>query len=343
LKSEKNTYKVGIIGYGYWGPNLARNIFDHNYFSLFAIADKDVSKRKKAKKQYPNINIFNDAFSLIDSEEIEAVVIATSVNQHYKIAKTALEKGKHVLLEKPACASYNQLLELKNIALENKVVLMVDYTFLYNGAVLKLKNIISSNDFGKLNYIDSTRINLGIFQTDINVLWDLASHDVAIVNYFIEENPSSVIATGISHTKNGIENIAYMDLKYENKNLIVHINCSWSSPVKIRQMLIGGDKKMVIYNDIEPTDKIKVYDCDFNIENDDVRKEVLVDYRLGDISIPKFETKEALAFLTEDFYEAIKTGNLPKSSIDFALKVSKIIEAAQKSLKNNSINVDIEW
>jgi hypothetical protein len=152
-----------------------------------------------------------------------------------------------------------------------------------------------------------------------------------------------VIATGISHTKNGIENIAYMDLKYDETNLMVHINCSWSSPVKIRQMLIGGDKKMLIYNDIEPTDKIKVYDCDFNIEDDETRKEVLVDYRLGDISIPKFETKEALAYLTEDFYTAINSRVKPKSSIDFALNVSKIIEAAQESLKNNSIKIDIEW
>jgi predicted dehydrogenase len=168
LKSETKTYRVGIVGYGYWGPNLARNIFEHGSFKLHSIADKDPKKQEKAKKQYPNIEIYSDAFDLINSNDVDVVVVATSVSQHYPVAKAALVNGKHVMLEKPACASYKDLLELKSIADKNHLVLMVDYTFLYNGAVFKFKNIIDSNDFGHLNYIDSTRINLGIFQTDIN-------------------------------------------------------------------------------------------------------------------------------------------------------------------------------
>ena len=332
-------YNVGIVGYGYWGPNLARNFYNHPHFNLFAIADIDVKKRKLAKKQYPNVNIYDHSNSLIALEEIQVVVVTTVVSQHFEVAKLALENGKHVLLEKPACASYDKLNELKKIAERNGLTLMIDYTFLYNGAVSKLKDIVKKENFGKLNYIDSTRINLGIFQTDINVIWDLASHDIAIINYLVEESPSSVLATGISHTNNNIENIAFLTLKYKKANLIVHINCSWSSPVKIRQMLIGGDKKMVVYNDIEPTDKLKVYDCDFNIDNDDERKEILVDYRMGDVNIPKFNTKEALSSLVEEFYEAIHDKKTPKSSIDFSLEVSKVLEAAQKSIKNNSTEV----
>jgi predicted dehydrogenase len=328
--------RVGIIGFGYWGPNLARNVYAHPNMILNAIADKRPEKREAAIKAYHGVELYEEAKSVISSKEIDVVVIATSVDQHCNLAKAALLEGKHVLVEKPAGASYNHLLELHNLALSKKLVLMVDYTFLYNGAVKKLFEIVNQDAFGKINYIDSTRINLGIFQNDVNVIWDLASHDIAIVNYLTGKSPVSVKADGISHTKNGIENIAYITLKYQD-DLIVHLNCSWTSPVKIRQMLIGGDKKMLMYNDIEPTDKIKIYDCNFNFNSNKNREKLLVDYRLGDITIPKFDTKEPLASLIDDLYESVTLNKTPLSSSHKALYVSKILEAAQESIKSGGV------
>lgn len=328
-------YNVGLIGFGYWGPNLARNIYNHPKLDLHTLADKRAEKRNTAKKQYPTINVVENASSIFSDENIKIVVIATSVNQHYTLAKKALENNKHVLVEKPAGASYEKLMELHKLAKSKNLILMVDYTFLYNGAVRKLAEIIKQEDFGNINYIDSTRINLGIFQNDVNVIWDLASHDIAIVNFLTGEMPEKISASGICHTNNGVENIAYLTLHYANRKMIVHLNCSWTSPVKIRQMLIGGDKKMIVYNDIEPTDKIKVYDCRFNFEDHQKREQVLVDYRLGDISIPKFDTTEPLAMMIEDLYCSIKNKTEPISSSEVALKVSKVIEDAQKKLKKN--------
>lgn len=332
---------VGLIGYGYWGPNLARNVFNHPYLNLLAIADLKSDKQEIAQNQYPNSIIYTNSEQLLNNSQIDIVIIATSVKYHFNLAKLALENNKHVLLEKPACASHSELKELSDLAKINNLVLMVDYTFLYNGAIKKIKDLVVSEDFGKINYIDGTRINLGIFQNDVNVLWDLASHDIAITNHLIGELPSTVKANGICHTKNGIENIAYLTLGYSRKNIIVHFNCSWTSPVKIRQMLIGGDKKMIIYNDIEPTDKIKVYECNFNFEGFNDKKDVLIDYRLGDISIPKFDTKEPLVLLIDDLYNSLINKVSPISSCEVALNVSKVLEAAQESMKKNGIEVRV--
>lgn len=327
------TYKVGLIGFGYWGPNLARNINNHPNLDLCAIAESKSEKRELATRNYPGATLYPDGSELINDSLINIVVIATSVNRHYDIAKAALLSGKHVLIEKPGGTSYSQLLELHQLAISNSLIFIVDYTFLYNGAVRKLHQIVNHESFGRLLYIDSTRINLGIFQKDVNVIWDLASHDIAIINFLTGKMPVSVKANGISHTNNGIENIAYITLQYED-NLIVHLNCSWTSPVKIRQMLIGGDKKMIVYNDIEPTDKIKVYDCNFNFNHSEEREKFLVDYRMGDITIPKFDTSEPLACLIDDLYQSVSAKKAPLSNSIIALKVSHILESAQLSVKN---------
>lgn len=332
--------QVGLIGFGYWGPNLARNIHAHEHLNLHTIAEQRKDEYSQIQLLYPHVKIVEDGYSLLIDESIEVVVIATPVHRHIDLARIALEHNKHVLIEKPAGTSFKKLEELKKLAQEKGKVLMVDYTFLYHGAVHKLKELVDAEAFGKLNYIDGMRINLGIFQSDVNVIWDLASHDVAIVNYLVGETPISVRANGVSHTSNGIENIAYLHLNYEDKELIVHLNCSWTSPVKIRKMLCGGDRQMIIYDDVEPTDKIKVYDCD--IAQFRAREEVLIDYRTGDITIPKFNTKEALSLLMNDLYFAISKKQQPVSSIEVALNVTKVLEAAQYSIKNGGVEVKVK-
>jgi predicted dehydrogenase len=217
---------------------------------------------------------------------------------------------------------------------------MVDHTFLYTGAVQKMKKMIEADEIGNIKYFDSTRINLGLFQPDVNVLWDLAPHDISILNYLINEKPYSVQATGISHTNNGIENIAFLTINYQT-DFIAHFNCSWTSPVKIRLMLIGGDKKMVVFNDLEPTEKIKIYDTGYKHETDEEKNKILVDYRAGDIFIPKVENKEALAGMAADFVSAIINNTIPISNFQSGLEVIKILDASQKSIKNNGKEVII--
>ena len=336
------SYNVALIGFGYWGPNLARNIVAHPFLNLKFIAEKSLTRRELAKRTYANVCFKESHFEIIEHAAFDIVVVATPVEFHFEIAKWALELGKHVLLEKPGCCSVEELSFLGKLAKQKGVILMIDYTFLFNGAVRKINQIINNDDFGKINYIDSTRINLGIFQSDVNVLWDLASHDLAIIYYLTNKLPKSIKADGISHTKNGIENIAFLVLKYVDESFIVHLNCSWTSPVKIRQTLIGGDKKMLIYNDIEPTDKIKVYDCNLNFNELD-QKEILVDYRIGDLNVPKFDTKESLATLMEEFYESILKKTSPLSSTEFALKIACMLETAQQSIINNGVELEVKY
>ena len=230
--------------------------------------------------------------------------------------------------------SKDKALQLIDIAIKKNKILMVDHTFLYTGAVRKIKELITSGEIGKINYFDSMRINLGLFQKDINVLWDLAPHDISILNYLIAETPKSIVATGISHTENGIENTAYLIMHF-NSSLIVHINVSWVSPVKIRQILIGGTKKMIVYNDLESTEKVRVYDTGYNIISREDENKILVDYRIGDIYIPKVDTTEALIGVTSDFINSIIKGNEPTSNWKIGLEVVSILESAEKSIKNN--------
>jgi predicted dehydrogenase len=218
---------------------------------------------------------------------------------------------------------------------------MVDHTFLYTGAVNKMKNLILDGEIGKLQYFDSTRINLGLFQSDVNVLWDLAPHDISILKHLISEKPVSVNATGISHTQNGIENIAYMTINYQS-NFVAHFNCSWTSPVKVRSTLIGGDKKMLVYNDLEPSEKIRVYDTGFICKTDEEKNRILVDYRVGDIYIPKLETKEALLGVANDFVDSIDQNKEPIASSTLGLEVVQILESAQKSIKLNGKEITLK-
>ncbi len=331
---------VGIIGYGYWGPNLVRNFFGQKDCVIKSVADARPNRLELLAKAYPSVQGVLNADDILNDPAIDAVVIATPVFTHFPLAQKALQNGKHVLLEKPMASSVQECNILIGLATQKNLLLMVDHTFLYTGAVEKIKELIDTNALGNVKYLDSTRINLGLFQPDINVLWDLAPHDLSILRYLHDETPYSVNATGISHTHNGIENIAFMTINYQS-GFIAHLNCSWSSPVKVRMMLIGGDQKMIIYNDVEPTEKIKVYDTGYELKSDEDKNKILVDYRVGDIYVPKVNNKEALAQVASDFIGGILEKRTPRSSHHIGLDIVKMLEASEQSIKNKGAEVKI--
>lgn len=330
--------KIGLIGYGYWGPNLLRNFMRQKDCTVTYVADSRAQRLQLINELYPSVKTTLSVDELLTSTDVDAVIIATPVFTHFTLAKKAMENDKHVLIEKPMTGSVKEAESLINEAVKRKLTLMVDHTYLYTSAVQRMKDLIDDNTVGKLQYFDSTRINLGLFQPDINVLWDLAPHDISILNYLVKEKPVSVNATGISHTHNAIENIAYMTVNYQS-DFIAHFNCSWTSPVKVRQTLIAGDKKMLLFNDLEATEKVKIYDTGFSHQTDEEKEEILVDYRTGDIYIPKLSEQEALFSVAKDFVESITSNRTPVSSAQVGLEVVQILEAAQKSIKNNGKEV----
>jgi predicted dehydrogenase len=332
--------KIGLIGYGYWGPNLVRNFAQTPNCKIVKIADANIERLGVVKKLYPEIELTTNSQDLIRCNEIDAIIIATPVFTHYNIAKSALQNNKHVLIEKPMTSDVESSIELINIAKSKNLTLMIDHTFLYTDSVNKIKQIINEGELGDLKYFDSTRINLGLFQPDVNVLWDLAPHDISILLFLKNEFPISVNATGISHTGNDIENIAYLTINYQS-NFIAHINCSWTSPTKVRSTLIGGSKKMIMYNDLEPSEKIRIYDTSYQFKNSEDKNRILVDYRIGDISLPKISNTEALLGVANDFIESISNNKDPISNSEIGLSVVKILEAAQKSIKSKGKEIKL--
>jgi len=331
---------IGVIGYGYWGPNLVRNFMNCPLSKVLAVSDSREERRNAVKAVYPTVNTFTSAQELLGDASIDAVVIATPVFSHFELAMAALKAGKHVLLEKPFTSNLKEATDLIAFAKEVNKVIMVDHTFLYSGAILKIKDLLKEGVLGRPRYFDSTRINLGLFQPDVNVLWDLAPHDISMLLYLFDESPASVNATGVSHTPNALQNIAYLTVNYDS-GLIAHFNCSWTSPVKIRQTLIGGSDKMIVFNDLEPTEKIRIYDTGFSLKDDTDKTSILVDYRVGDIHIPKLESKEALAGLALDFCKSIQDGTTPRSTAEMGAKVVQILEAANQSLLENGAVVNL--
>lgn len=330
----------GIIGYGYWGPNLVRNFNAHADSKVLMVADGRAERLNLLKKNYPSIETCSNADELIANPSVDAVVIATPVFTHFPLAKKALMAGKHVLLEKPMTSSVAEAEELISIATSKNLILMVDHTFLYTGAVQKMKELIDNGTIGEIRYFDSSRINLGLFQPDVNVLWDLAPHDISILTYLIGYEPYSINATGISHTHNQIENIAYMTVNYQS-DFIAHFNCSWTSPVKVRQTLIGGDKKMIVFNDLEPSEKVRIYDTGYEHKAEEDKTRIMVDYRTGDVFIPKLSGQEALMGVASDFIKSIKNNTQPLADAVLGMKVVKILEASQQSIKNNGKEVKL--
>jgi predicted dehydrogenase len=332
---------IGVIGYGYWGPNIVRNFFATPDCTVKMVADGRPERLSLLAKSFPSILGVKTAEEIIGSSDIDAIVIATPVYTHFALAKQVLEQGKHVLIEKPMTSSVKEADELINLANQKSLTLMADHTFLYTGAVQKMMEIIKTEVIGKPLYFDSSRINLGLFQPDINVLWDLAPHDISILTYLINEVPESINATGISHTRNKIENIAYLTVNYKS-NFIAHFTCSWSSPVKVRQTLIGGDKKMILYNDLEPSEKVKVYDTGYDHKTELDKNLIMVDYRTGDVHIPKLSTREALAGVADDFIQSVLQNKNPLSNAMLGRSVVQILEASQESIKNNGKEVRIK-
>ena len=284
--------KFGVIGYGYWGPNVVRNLASLEDSEVLAIAEMSPAARKRAQKAYPGVKVTADASDVISSLEIDAVAVVTPVWTHFELAKAALLNGKHVFVEKPFTSTIAQGEELINLAQQKNLKIMVDHTFLFTGAVKKIWQLLQDGALGKLYYYDSTRVNLGLFQHDINVLWDLAPHDLSIMDYLIKTSPEAIVATGQKHL-NGHEDVAFMTL-YFPENVIAHINVNWLSPVKVRTTLIGGEKRMLVWNDLEADEKVKVYDKGVNITSREGVYELLVNYRSGDMWAPQLEQVEAL-------------------------------------------------
>lgn len=330
---------VGVIGYGYWGPNLVRNFLQTKDAKMHLCCEQRAERLEAASSQYPAIQTTCDYRDVLKSPVIDAVAIATPVSTHFALVKEALLNGKHVWVEKPITSTSAEAEELIELAEKKGKVLMVDHTFIYTGAVRKIKEIISRGELGTLYYYDSVRVNLGIFQNDVNVVWDLATHDISIMDHLIGENVKSVSAIGISHLITDLENTAYITVRYSDK-LFGHIHVNWLSPVKIRMTLIGGSKKMVVYNDLEPSEKVKVYDSGVHInsEPDGVYK-LLIDYRMGDMYAPKVDHTEALKVACQHFIDCIQNSRRPITDAKAGLRVVRILEAAQRSINNRNQEV----
>lgn len=321
----------GVIGYGYWGPNIVRNLASLEGVHVNGIADSSPGARLRAQKAHPGIPVVADASELIRSPQIDAIAVITPVWTHFNIARTALQEGKHVFVEKPFTSTTAQGEELIELAAKKNLVLMVDHTFLFTGAVQKIRQLLEEGHLGKLFYYDSTRVNLGLFQHDINVLWDLAPHDLSIMDHLIQASPEAVVATGQTHL-NGHEDVAFMTLYFPNR-LIAHINVNWLSPVKIRTTLLGGERKMLVWNDLEADEKIKVYDRGVDITSRQGVYELLVSYRSGDMWAPQLEQVEALRNELGYFVECINNSTHPHNDGSAGLRVVRMLEAATESLR----------
>lgn len=325
--------KVGVVGYGYWGPNLVRNFAASDRTLLAGVSDLRSERLNVVQRQYPAAKTTTDYRELLADPNIDAIAVATPVRYHFDIALAALQAGKHVLVEKPMAETAEQCQRLIDEAAKRNLVLMVDHTFIYTPAIRKIRDIVGSGDLGDVYYYDSVRVNLGLFQHDVNVLWDLAVHDLSILEYVIDQVPVAVSATGIAHVPGNPENLANLTLFFAS-NTVAHINVNWLAPVKVRQTLIGGSKKMIVYNELEPSEKIKVYDkgVDIVASGDDQMRQVIGGYRTGDMLSPQIDTSEALAIEARHFADCIEQGKPPLTGGQMGLNVVKVLEAASKSM-----------
>lgn len=322
--------RFGVIGYGYWGPNIVRNLRSLDSTQVVAICDQNDAALRRAKHAFPEVQVTTDAGELLSSPEVDAIAVITPVWTHFELAKGALKNGKHVFVEKPFTSTSAQAEQLIDLAARNNLQIMVDHTFLFTGAVKKIRELIDDNTLGKLYYYDSTRVNLGLFQHDVDVLWDLAPHDLSIVDYLIGKPAEAIVATGEKHL-NGLTDVAYLTAYFPN-NVIAHFNVNWLSPVKVRTTLIGGEKKMLVWNDLEADEKIKIYDRGVNMTSREGVYDLLVSYRSGDMWAPKVEATEALRAELAYFVECIHNGELPINDGLAGLRIVRMLEAAEESL-----------
>ncbi|HET6862003.1 MAG TPA: Gfo/Idh/MocA family oxidoreductase [Pyrinomonadaceae bacterium] len=333
--------QVGVIGYGYWGPNLVRNFMAAPGSSVVAVADVREERLQPLRKLYPSLKTSNDAGSVINDTTVDAVIIATPVSSHFELAMAALKAGKHVLVEKPLATTSKQARQLIDFAAARNLVLLVDHTFVYTDAVRKMRELITTGALGEIYYYDAVRVNLGLFQHDINVIWDLAIHDLSIMDFVLPDKPVAVSATGISHVPGQPENVAYITLFFANRQ-IAHVHVNWLTPVKVRHTLIGGSEKMILYDDLEPSEKIKVYDKGITVtpRPEDVYK-LLVSYRSGDMYAPRLDNTEALQNEALHFIDCIENGTKPETDGHAGLRMVTMIEAAEKSLSGRGRLIEL--
>jgi predicted dehydrogenase len=333
---------VGVIGYGYWGPNLVRNFHETSGAQMKAVCDLDPRRLSLALKRYPTLQTTTDHRELLKDPAIDVIAIATPVAAHFPLAKDALKAGKHVLLEKPLTQSTEQALRLLEEAAKRNLTVMVDHTFIYTPAVRKMKELVAGGSLGEVYYYDSTRINLGLFQSDVNVIWDLAAHDVSILDYLFEDKPCAVSATGISHVPGSPESMAYLTVFFES-NLIAHMHVNWLAPVKLRRTLLGASKKMLVYDDLEPSEKIKVYDKGITLkDNVEGVHQLLIGYRSGDMWAPNLPLTEALRTEAEHLVHCLENGERPMTDGAAGLRVVQILEAATRSVRLQGQPVELD-
>ncbi|MGO8791855.1 MAG: Gfo/Idh/MocA family protein [Terriglobia bacterium] len=331
--------KIGVIGHGYWGPNILRNLHALDSAQVVSVCDVSPAAQKRAKHAYPDVQVTSDADEILRSPDIDAVAIVTPVWTHFDLAKAALENGKHVFLEKPLTSNSIQAEKLIELAEQKDLRIMVDHTFLFTAAVKKIRQLIDQGELGDLYYYDSTRVNLGLFQHDIDVIWDLAPHDLSIMDYLIHKEPEAVVATGQAHL-NDHADVAFITVYFPH-NTIAHINVNWLSPVKVRTTLIGGEKKMLVWNDLEADEKVKIYDKGVQIASREGVYELLVSYRSGDMWAPKIEQTEALKVELAYFLDCIEKNQTPFNDGVAGLRVIKLLEAATASLKLKGETVSV--
>ena len=325
--------RLGVIGYGYWGPNIVRNFNSAEGSRVACICDMNQKSLKKVLKLYPGMKTTSDFKELIRDPDIDAVAIATPVFTHFALAKMALEEGKSVFVEKPFTYTSAEAEELIGLAAKKNLKIMVDHTFLYTGAVKRIKQFVDDKVLGDIYYYDSVRVNLGLFQHDVNVVWDLAPHDLSVMEYILGEKPLAVIATGAEHFNRGLEDMAYLTF-YFNDNVIAHVSVNWLSPIKVRTTMIGGQKKMLVWNDLEPDEKIKIYDKGVQVKTKEGQYNLLVSYRSGDMWAPRIEQVEALKLLVDSFNDYLTNGSEVVNDGAAGLSVVRMLEASSESLKN---------
>ncbi|MDQ5844138.1 MAG: Gfo/Idh/MocA family oxidoreductase [Acidobacteriota bacterium] len=333
---------VGVIGYGYWGPNLVRNYMEAPGSTVVAVCDLRKERLAQLQVRYPSIKALSDCRALFDDPAVDAIVIATPVSTHFELAMGALKAGKHVLVEKPLASNSEECLRLIEEAERRHKVLMVDHTFVYTSAVRKIRELITDGALGEIYYYDAVRVNLGLFQHDVNVIWDLAIHDLSVMEYVLPSKANAVSATGISHIPGQPENVAYITLFFPNPQ-IAHVHVNWLTPVKVRHTLIGGSEKMILYDDLEPSEKVKIYDKGITVsQSPEAVYEMLVSYRSGDMWAPRLDATEALQTEALHFIDCVENNKRPETDGHAGLRLVRIVEAAEKSLRARGQLVEIE-
>lgn len=332
--------KVGVIGCGYWGPNLIRNFNENYHTELRYACDLEDERLERIALRYPAVTPTKNYRDLLRDKEVQLIAIATPVHTHYNLAREALEAGKHVLIEKPLTPSVKEAEKLVALSKKKNLILFTDHTFIYTGAVKKMKEFMSSGEIGDVYYFDSVRVNLGLFQQDINVIWDLAPHDISIMDHLIPEKPKSVVAVGSSHAGSGLEDIAYVTVRFTG-DLIAHFHLNWLSPVKIRKIIVGGSRKMIVFDDLDPAEKIKIYDKGIILAHADKKQiyQNIIQYRIGDMYAPKIDHTEALKGMVDHLAHCITNNLNPITDGESGLRVVRILEAADKSIRKGGSKV----